>query len=227
METYRLTPPVKALWRDGYKVSVTSIATFVRHLAQPFGVNWAPKPYSEITGDIGHPGIDIALPVGQPIFASHDGVIVERDDSDDIDGLGLTIYDPVQKIQTMYWHNSFNHIPINGLVKRGDLIALSGGSGKSYGPHLHFALYQTDAMGRIINTNNGYHGAIDPTPYFMMSLFEPKNMDSQFVTDLYIFHFGRKPDTEELTFWTGKNYRDLLKAMLEGRAEHFKDIISQ
>ena len=225
METYRLIPPVKALWRDGYKVPITSISVFVRYLAQPFGVNWAILPYSQITGDIGHPGIDIAVPIGERVFAAHDGIIVERDDSDDNDGLGLTIYDPIQKIQTMYWHNSFNKIPLDGKVKAGDLIALSGGSGKSYGPHLHFALYLTDEAGQIINRNNGYHGAIDPVPFFYMPVVDPKNMTEEFVIDTYIFFFGRLPDDEERLFWTGKNYRDLFKAMLTGRAEKFRENI--
>src|SRR3990167_7379299 len=135
METYRLTPPVKALWRDGYKVSVTSIATFARHLAQPFGVNWAPLPYSEITGDVGHPGIDIALPVGERVFASHDGVVVEVDNADDRAGSGVAIFDPIQKISTWYWHHSFNMVQNGDIIKAGQQIGLSGGTGKVYGPH--------------------------------------------------------------------------------------------
>lgn len=222
----RLIPPVKYLWRDGYKVQVTSISTFARHLAQPFGVNWAPLPYPEISGDVAHPGIDIAVPVGERVFASHDGIIVERDDLDDRDGLGLTIYNPIEKYLTIYWHNSFNNIPLHGQVKSGDLIGLSGGTGKSYGPHLHFGLYLTNEAGQVINTNNGYHGAVDPLPHFFMPVVDPKVMTEEFVKDAYILFFGKLPDDEERLFWTGKNYRDLFKAMLDGRAGKFSDHIS-
>jgi len=194
-----------------------------RFLSQPFGVNWAPLPYSQIDGSIGHNGIDIALPVGERVYAAHDGIITEVDNADDNDGLGVSIYDPAQKIVTWYWHNSFNKVPLNGQVKQGDLIALSGGTGKSYGPHLHFSLLPTDNNGKIFNPGNGYRGAVDPMPYFYMPVADPKIMKSEFVTDTYVFFFGRLPDTDELEFWTGKNYKDLFKAMLEGRANHFNE----
>ena len=222
METPILIPPVKYLWRDGYKVAVTSISVFNRYLSQPFGVNWAILPYSQITGDIGHPGIDIAVPVGERVFASHAGYVVERDDSDDNDGLGLAIYNPEMDIITWYWHNSVNYPELDDYVKVGQLIGLSGGTGKSYGPHLHFQLLQTDQNGHILNKGNGYGGGIDPIPYFHMPVIDPKEMTEDFIKDMYNFYFGRSPDSGELTFWTGKNYRDLLKAMLRDKFSLFE-----
>ena len=215
--SYRILIPVKALWRDSFKVEVTSVGAFMRHLSQPFGVNWAPLPYSQIDGTIGHNGNDVALPVGERIYAAHNGVVIERDDADDTDGLGLALYDPEQKIVTWYWHNSLNYVKIGENVKAGQLIALSGGTGKSYGPHLHFSLLPTDDLGKILNPNNGYRGAVDPAPFYYLPLFDPQHMDTKFITDLYNFYFGRTPQPDELTFWTGKDYRDLLKAMLRDK----------
>lgn len=217
----RLQIPVKHLWRDGHRVHVDSVATFVRHLSQPFGVNWVVKPYSEITGDIGHPGIDIALPTGQDIFASHEGVVLEADDNDDRDGLGITIYDKFTRIITSYWHNSKNLVRQGEVVKKGKLIALSGGTGKAYGPHLHFGLYFTDETGQILNVDNGYHGAVDPVPFLATEVFNPTNMDRDFVSNFYLFYFGDYPSFDVLNFWEGKNYRDLFAEALSGRAGHF------
>lgn len=227
MGQIRLIPPVKALWRDSYKIQVSSIATFSRFLAQPFGVNWAPLPYSQITGDIGHPGIDIALPVGERVFASHDGVVIERDDIDDRDGLGISLFSIAQKIVTIYWHLSKNLVNLNDQIKAGQLLGLSGGTGKSYGPHLHFGLYQTDDKGIILNAKNGFHGAIDPMPFFYLPEKNPTIMTKQFVEDAYILFFGRLPDSEEALFWEGKNYRAMFQAMLDGRATEFKKFIGE
>ena len=222
METYRLTPPVKFLWRDGYKVAVTSLATFTRHLSQPFGVNWAPNDIYHTLGWKGHPGIDIALPVGQPIYAAHAGKIVELDNTEDDDGQGIALFDPTQKIITWYWHISQHFGHLGEFVARGDQIALSGNGGHSYGPHCHFQLLQADTNGNILNANNGYGGGIDPIPHMIMPDVDVYKMPKEFVSDMYIFFFGRKADTDELDFWSGKHYRDLLDAMLKGRAGLFQ-----
>lgn len=56
-------------------------------------------------------------------------------------------------------------------VKRGDLIGYADNTGASTGDHCHFGLKnvaQNESNGIWYNTeqNNGYNGAIDPTPYF-------------------------------------------------------------
>src|SRR3990167_3325563 len=119
----KLQIPVKFLWRDYLRIRASSTEIFVRYLSQPFGVNWALKKYSEITGDIGHPGIDIALPVGQPIFSATAGVVIEYDDQNDADGLGISIYDSEQKIITIYWHINKSAVRVGDKVKVGQYIA--------------------------------------------------------------------------------------------------------
>ena len=202
------------------------MAAFVRHLSQPFGVNWAPSDIYKKLGWLGHPGIDIALPVGQPIYAAHAGKVVEIDNTEDNDGQGISLFDPDQKIITWYWHISEHFHHIGDFVKTGDLIAKSGNGGYSYGPHCHFQLLQADTNGNILNINNGYGGGIDPVPHLAMPDIDENNMTEQFVKDLYVFYFGRLPDADELKFWTGKNYREMLRAMLEGRDNHFKQNIN-
>jgi murein DD-endopeptidase MepM/ murein hydrolase activator NlpD len=47
----------------------------------------------------------------------------------------------------------------------GDKISLSGNTGFSTGPHVHFMMYEMQ-NGEVINVDNGYKGAVDPKPFF-------------------------------------------------------------
>ncbi len=83
-----------------------------------------------------HEGIDIINEVGTPIYAPGDGVI---DFIGHQVGYGLTIeIDHSYSIKTVYGHLSKSLVKEGQKVKRGDLIARSGNSGLSNGPHLHY-----------------------------------------------------------------------------------------
>lgn len=85
-----------------------------------------------------HEGVDVAVPVGTPIFASCDGVVRF---CGELDGYGLTVvlfHD--NGYMTLYAHcDSFN-ITKNQQILAGEIIAYSGNSGTSTGPHLHFEI---------------------------------------------------------------------------------------
>ena len=219
----RLQIPVKHIWRDSEKRAIDSVSTFIRYLSQPFGTNWAPIPYPTLTGDLGHPGIDIPLPVGERVYSAHDGLVIEVDSLNDNDGLGVVIQDLNKEYFDIYWHTSFNHVQTGAKIKKGQLIALSGATGKSYGPHLHYALYPLSEDGSLLYPKNGYHGAVDPTPFFEVEVFAPTIMERDFVSNFYLFYFGEFPSLKVLDFWEGKNYRDLFKAALGERAKHYEE----
>ena len=83
-----------------------------------------------------HPGIDVSVPLGTPVRATADGrvVFVEEDG-----GYGMLVeIDHGHGITTRYAHLSDYKVSLNTNVKRGDVIALSGNSGRSTGPHLHY-----------------------------------------------------------------------------------------
>lgn len=83
-----------------------------------------------------HDGIDIAVPVGTPVRASADGVVTW---SGDKSGYGLTvIIDHGNGIETLYGHNSRLVAKRGSEVKKGQVIAYSGNTGVSTGPHLHY-----------------------------------------------------------------------------------------
>jgi len=95
-----------------------------------------------------HHGIDLAAPYGAPIYAMQDGVVVK---SRNMGGYGLCVVidhfysdiPQIPRIQTKYGHNSINFVKEGEYVKRGQVIALIGSSGRSTGPHLHFeVIYQ-------------------------------------------------------------------------------------
>ena len=83
-----------------------------------------------------HSGIDLAGPLGTPIYATADG-IVNR--AQVVGGYGnLVELNHGQGIQTRYGHLSSMLVGAGQRVKRGQLIALMGSTGRSTGSHLHY-----------------------------------------------------------------------------------------
>ncbi len=110
----------------------------------PVGANWRSIVTSEFGGRLdpitgqrdGHTGMDLAVPTGTPIRAAMDGVVrVARYDSSY--GNYVTI-GHADGLLTLYAHN-FRLLARPGqTVKAGDVISLSGATGRVTGPHLHF-----------------------------------------------------------------------------------------
>ncbi|MBM2845366.1 MAG: peptidase [Bacteroidetes bacterium] len=88
-----------------------------------------------------HVGIDYATKTGTPVYAGTDGYIVFSNWSYD-DG-NMIIIAHGGGYLTVYKHNQVLLKSSNTFVKRGELIALSGSTGKtSLGPHLHFEVWK-------------------------------------------------------------------------------------
>jgi murein DD-endopeptidase MepM/ murein hydrolase activator NlpD len=86
-----------------------------------------------------HEGIDFSLPVGNDVYATADGVISHI--SYQRGGYGYLIkIDHGYGYETRYAHLKLNSAKVKKgqKVKRGDVIALSGHTGKSTAPHLHY-----------------------------------------------------------------------------------------
>jgi murein DD-endopeptidase MepM/ murein hydrolase activator NlpD len=98
------------------------------------GFGWRHDPF---TGRVSmHEGLDFAAPVGTPISAAAGGIVIVAEYHPaygkmvDLDhGNGLT---------TRYAHAAKLHVKVGDIVKRGQLIADVGSTGRSTGPHLHF-----------------------------------------------------------------------------------------
>ncbi len=90
-----------------------------------------------------HNGIDIAVPVGTPIYAAADGVVIYSDNW--LSGYGnMIIIKHKSNFFTIYAHNSKNLVRKGDRVKKGQKIALSGMTGRATGPHLHFEIRYKD-----------------------------------------------------------------------------------
>jgi len=83
-----------------------------------------------------HEGIDINNEIGTPVYASAEGTIEFTGHQG---GYGLTLeIDHGFSVKTLYGHLSKIIVQEGQRVKRGELIARSGNSGLSDGPHLHY-----------------------------------------------------------------------------------------
>ncbi|HZN98279.1 MAG TPA: peptidoglycan DD-metalloendopeptidase family protein [Gemmatimonadales bacterium] len=87
-----------------------------------------------------HPGLDIAVAIGSLVRASGGGV-VKRSGEDPEYGLFVLLEHPDQ-YETMYGHLSRILVTLNSTVAPGQVIGLSGNSGRSTAPHLHFEIRQ-------------------------------------------------------------------------------------
>lgn len=93
-----------------------------------------------------HDGIDLSGAMGSEIKATADGKVIERGHNSTY-GWYIKI-DHGNDFMTMYAHNSKITARKGTEVKRGDVIALLGNTGRSTGPHLH---YEVRHKGRPIN----------------------------------------------------------------------------
>jgi hypothetical protein len=95
--------------------------------------------YREFRGMHGfHYGIDVAVPIGTRIRATKEGVVTTAAWRG---GYGWVVeVDHEAGYSTLYAHNSKLLVKAGDRVKAGDVIALSGSSGYSTGPHLHYEI---------------------------------------------------------------------------------------
>ena len=98
-----------------------------------------------------HTGIDLSAPLGAPVMAAADGVVVAVGHS----ALGYGNYIVIAHgggIATLYGHLLQTTVSAGQKVARGQVIGLEGSTGYSTGPHVHFELRVNDQV-------------TDPMPY--------------------------------------------------------------
>jgi hypothetical protein len=88
-----------------------------------------------------HYGQDFEVPYGTDVYATGDGTVIASGYS--TGGYGnYVVIDHGYGLQTTYGHLSEIRVPEGLNVKRGDLLGLSGSTGSSTGPHLHYEIKQ-------------------------------------------------------------------------------------
>lgn len=103
-----------------------------------------------------HQGVDYVIPEGTRVFATADGVVAEVKGRNSTSG-NTVVIDHKNGYTTSYSHLQSAKVERGQHVQRGDIIALSGNSGLSLAPHLHYEVR--------------YNGMrVDPIHYFFMEL---------------------------------------------------------
>jgi len=161
-------------------------------LTQYFGEN--KHPYYKSVGMLGHNGLDIGTPTGTPVYASHDGRVIQVSNVVK-NGLGVKLVTD-RKYEyrgqeyyfwTVYWHFLELKVQYDDYVLAGDLIGLADNTGISTAPHLHYALLPCYEIApgyfEKLFPNNGYNGYIDPLPYLisMKQLIGVKSTGRQYL----------------------------------------------
>lgn len=83
-----------------------------------------------------HRGVDFSLPVGSPVRATANGVVRMVGQEQ---GLGLIVtIDHGNGLSTVYGHLKAVNVKAGQRVERGQVVAASGSSGRSTGPHVHY-----------------------------------------------------------------------------------------
>lgn len=90
------------------------------------------------TPDEEHPGVDIAVPIGSPVRASGGGTVLQAGEDPEY-GLFVVLEHP-DSLQSKYGHLSRTTVTPGQLVQAGQVIGLSGNTGRSSAPHLHFEI---------------------------------------------------------------------------------------
>ena len=86
----------------------------------------------------GHNGLDIAIPVGTPIQTTMDGQVVHAGWNNQ--GYGNLVIVENGEYRTYYAHLSSIPVSVGDTVQAGTTIGLSGNTGNSTGPHLHYEI---------------------------------------------------------------------------------------
>jgi murein DD-endopeptidase MepM/ murein hydrolase activator NlpD len=153
LPTITLTPP-PTFTPFTQEITVTPIPTHI-------GPDGSPGPYPEVYGGDGcapagwpvaglltqyfhwyHTGIDIGIPLGSPVVATHSGTIIFAGWR--TDGYGNLIILQNGAYITYYAHLTDFNVTEGQTVGRGSVIGWSGSTGNSTGPHVHYEVRIND-----------------------------------------------------------------------------------
>lgn len=135
-------------------------------------------PVYQSYGLKGHNGLDLYANTGTPVYAAHNGTVTYCG----LDGANgyIVVLKTLEPFNygndSAYFKTLYGHlllplpVYVGKKVNCGDLIAYADNTGASSGAHLHFGLKpirqgEQDWVWWNVEQDNGYNGAIDPTPY--------------------------------------------------------------
>lgn len=109
-----------------------------------------------------HQGLDVAAPVGTPIYAPAQGMVAAVYDHA-VGGRTLILRNTEGTLRFGFCHLQRIELLVGQAVRKGQLIARSGNTGRSTGPHLHFSVRVGGCWVDGVYEGGAY---VDPMPYF-------------------------------------------------------------
>ena len=148
-----------------------------------------------------HLGVDYAVPKGTPVYAPTDGQITV---SSSFPEGGNTIWFAFSNLIMRCLH--LRQLSLKTFYREGDIIAYTGNTGRSTGPHLHIDLSRDR-----VDLNN-FNNFIDPDVFFAGSTIdETMKITDQNVNDLYLAVFRRPADEAGRRYWIGRDVMEFIK----------------
>lgn len=119
----------------------------------------------------GHTGVDFATPLNTPVRAAGDGTVLYADWANKLSSSNqwwiaptyagiVVLIDHGNGLITLYAHLNGTDLSEGQFVTQGQQIGISGSTGLSTGPHLHF-----EVLGWPLQPYNGFYGRLDPNLY--------------------------------------------------------------
>ena len=113
-----------------------------------------------------HKGLDLIVPSGTPVYAPADGKVVLVRRSGRESG-NVLVLDHGNGYSTGYAHLKEILVRDGRMVKKGDQIATTGSSGKSFAPHLHYEVIKDTLPQDPVNY---FFGSVTPEEYMEMMI---------------------------------------------------------
>ena len=112
-----------------------------------------------------HDGIDLGCPIGTPVFAVMDGTVLSMGTAR-MGGNYIQIEHDGDIAVTGYCHLSYVHAGLRPgtFVREGEIVAYTGNTGASTGPHLHFQMWRRG--------ENKMRVGVDPLPLLKACIVE-------------------------------------------------------
>lgn len=154
-----------AVLTEGVWEQVRPVITQIFGVDFQIGGKWVYKSM----GMDGHNGLDFRAPIGTPVFAAHDGIVTHIKKDKGGYGWHIRLRSEFNPKETIYAHLSEFLVEVGQSVGMGDKIGLSGNTGLSTAPHLHFGWRRLKPSAdkdlknwAVDDYDNGYFGWIDP-----------------------------------------------------------------
>lgn len=156
-------PPQEETWPNSTNVAIP-LLQLPFNGEYPVSLAFGANPSDEVVkkkfkewGVVGHHGIDFKLPEGTEVVAVSDGKVIQAGDNGDF---GITVIIQHPWGTSLYAHLKETKVSQDAEVKAKDIIGISGQTGVTFGPHLHFGIKPMS-----LDQTNGHLGFIDPSPY--------------------------------------------------------------